>query len=85
LTTRDTLIAAGQALYGERWQSELGAALGYTDKGRNVRRWINGDRPIPERIWPLLRDLMRTREGELADAKAQVGALCCRVAAGTPA
>ena len=43
------LAAAGPALYGERWQSEIGRALGVTD--RTVRRWAAGE-TAPDDIRP---------------------------------
>lgn len=43
--TPDELRAAGEALYGHRWQSPLARRL-LTDP-RTVRRWLSGDRAIP--------------------------------------
>jgi hypothetical protein len=44
--TSFTLRKAGFALYGEQWRSELGRALGVTD--RTVRRWVHDEYSIPE-------------------------------------
>jgi hypothetical protein len=43
-------------LFGSRWQSEIGRALGVSD--RSVRRWIAGD-STPEDLAPKLRRLER--------------------------
>lgn len=44
--TRDQLIEAGRALYGERWQSPLARALGVNE--RTVRGWLSGrSNPAP--------------------------------------
>jgi hypothetical protein len=39
------LAAAGEALYGPLWQSQLARDLDVAD--RTVRRWRAGDTPIP--------------------------------------
>jgi DNA-binding XRE family transcriptional regulator len=52
----DILKAAGEALYGRRWQTPLARDLGVTD--RTIRNWAGGvNRPIDlaTRIIPLLR------------------------------
>lgn len=55
------LIDAGKALYGERWQTDLGRALGLPD-ARRVRQWLSGDRPIPARVWDDVAKLLRERK-----------------------
>jgi hypothetical protein len=52
------LTAAGTMLYGSRWQSEIGRALGYSD--RSVRRWIADD-SVPDEIVPKLKRLIDQR------------------------
>ena len=42
------LEAAGKALYGTRWQSDIAAALGVSS--RTIRRWLAGDTPIPDGV-----------------------------------
>lgn len=54
------LAKAGQALYGERWQTDLARDLGLSD-GRRVRQWMAGERPIPPGIWADLAALLRQR------------------------
>jgi hypothetical protein len=54
----DLLTEVGLALFGPRWQSETGKALGVSD--RTVRRWVAGD-PIPEENRPKLRRIIDSR------------------------
>jgi hypothetical protein len=55
--------AAGRALYGPQWQSELARSLEVSD--RTVRRWIKGDSEIPEGVWSDLRILCMERAQRL--------------------
>lgn len=48
------LIACGQALYGQQWQSALARDLGVSD--RTMRRWVAGDQDVPAGLHA---DLMR--------------------------
>lgn len=57
--TPDTLKAAGEALYGSRWQSEVAALLDIDS--RRVRAWMAGERPIPSGIWTELAAELRRR------------------------
>lgn len=69
------LASAGQALYGDRWQTDVAKALGVD--ARRVRQWMTGDRPIPPGIWSDLSDLLRERGKvalELADHFAAIEA-----------
>lgn len=43
--SRDLLALVGRALHGERWQSGLARSLGVS--GRQMRRWVAGDAPVP--------------------------------------
>jgi hypothetical protein len=56
----ELLIAAGEALYGERWQTPLARDLGLPD-GRRVRQWLAGERPIPASVWDTLPVLLESR------------------------
>lgn len=51
LTHPQILEAAGQALYGEGWQTPLAAALpnrhGDSTNPRTIRRWLAGAQPVP--------------------------------------
>jgi hypothetical protein len=40
------LVACGQALYGQQWQTALARDLGVSD--RTMRRWIAGAQPAPD-------------------------------------
>ena len=71
--TGDKMIAhlnlAGSALFGPRWQSEIGRALGVTD--RTVRRWIAGD-TVPDEVGPKLVALIDKRIVELKRLRSRI-------------
>jgi hypothetical protein len=54
-----TLERAGKALYGSRWQTELGKSLGFD--GRRVRQWMKKERPIPPNTSKKLERLLSER------------------------
>lgn len=56
----DELEEAGQALYGDRWQTDLKRALGISDT-RRIRQWMSEDRPIPTGVWADISLLLRSR------------------------
>lgn len=61
----ELLQKVGQALYGERWQTDLARALDVSD--RTVRRWVAGsDEPRPGVYVDLLR-LVVERASDLDD------------------
>lgn len=55
------LEAAGKALFGDRWQTDLSRALGLSD-ARRIRQWMAKDRKIPAGIWADICGLLRHRE-----------------------
>jgi hypothetical protein len=55
----DLLKRAGEALYGERWQSSLSRDLGVTD--RTVRNWAAERNDCPDDVPSKLLDLLRHR------------------------
>lgn len=57
----DQLRRAGEALYGERWQSDLSRTLGLSDV-RRVRQWLAGERKIPVGVWADICALLRQRQ-----------------------
>ena len=57
------LRAAGEALYGPLWQSELARALGVAD--RTMRRWVAGTSPVPD-LSDDLGAMIRERRAALA-------------------
>jgi len=60
-TKKEFLKKSGQALYGERWQTDLSRDLGLSD-GRRIRQWLSGDRPIPDGVWRDLAALLSERK-----------------------
>ena len=58
----DLLIAAGEALYGPRWQSALADDLNVAT--RTVQRWVAGERAVPD-LCVDLRALLRERNIEI--------------------
>lgn len=61
---QELLRAAGEALYGSRWQSELAVTLDVAD--RTMRRWLAGQQ-MPEGVWAQLRGLLMRRSAECAE------------------
>lgn len=54
------LEAAGRALFGPTWQTDLSRALGLSDPAR-VREWLGGRRRVPEGVRAELVKLLRAR------------------------
>jgi hypothetical protein len=63
----DLLRAAGVALYGQRWQSDLARDLDVAI--RSVQRWDAGTHPIPDTIWPELLELLKNRGIEIIEVR----------------
>ena len=57
--TRALLAAAGEALYGPRWQTSLARDLDVAV--RTVQRWHAGDRAVPSSLAGELRELLVER------------------------
>lgn len=53
---------AGEALFGNQWQTPLAEALGVSD--RTMRRWTAGDTPVPRGV---LDDIERVARQRVAD------------------
>jgi transposase-like protein len=64
MTPQDALSAAGRALYGQPWQSQLARDLGVAD--RTMRRWVAGQEP-PETVWADIRALLSARREEIRE------------------
>lgn len=66
MTSPDTTLLreVGEALDGPRWQSEMARKHGVAV--RTVQRWVAGQ-PIPDGLWPELREDIRARQRVLAD------------------
>lgn len=58
------LRAAGEALHGERWQSPLAEALAVNR--RTIKRWVDGDWPIPDAITAEIAVLLAARQAQIA-------------------
>lgn len=63
----ETLIAAGRALFGDRWQTDLAHAIGYS--GRMIRRWAAGDADPPPAVQDQIRALIDRRVAELEEVR----------------
>jgi hypothetical protein len=59
-----TLREVGEALYGLAWQSPLSRDLKVAD--RTVRRWLAGDFPVPDGVWPEIAAICAKRGDTLA-------------------
>lgn len=70
MTPISLLRAAGEALYGPRWQSDLARDLDVSD--RTMRRWAGGTDDLPAGI---AADLRRLCEARAALLDAMIGRL----------
>lgn len=61
---RVALISAGQAMYGDRWQTDLARDLGLSD-ARRIRQWVTGDRPIPDGVMVDIKNLLKERKANI--------------------
>ena len=66
----DLLRRAGEALYGERWQSPLSRDLGVTD--RTVRNWAAGRNYCPDDVPDKLLRILRDRGESVARLTAMI-------------
>jgi transposase-like protein len=55
------LVEAGEALYGQQWQSALARDVGVAD--RTVRRWVAGTSEVPAGLYV---DLLRLTQERAA-------------------
>jgi hypothetical protein len=62
--TPDLLREAGEALFGPQWQTALSRDLEVND--RTIRRWANGQNPVPDGLAADLRALLKARGFALA-------------------
>lgn len=67
LTEQELLALVGNALYGERWQTDLARDLRLSDS-RRIRQWLSLDRTIPEGVWDDLAKLLADRKLVIDDA-----------------
>jgi hypothetical protein len=73
-TQGDVLTNAGEALYGQEWQTKLADTLNVTP--RILRRWISGRYPIPRshHVFQELIGLLRNHENNLHDVADKIEA-----------
>ena len=74
MTDLELLSAAGQALYGDRWQTPMARLLGVSD--RTVRRWVAGQRPVP---WDALAVALTALNRKMGEMDSLAGRLTHRV------
>lgn len=61
LSEHELLALVGNALYGERWQTDLARDLRLSDS-RRIRQWLSLDRTIPEGVWDDLAKILADRK-----------------------
>ena len=66
----DILRRAGEALYGERWQSPLSRDLGVTD--RTIRNWAAERTDCPDNVPERLLGILRARGASVARLTATI-------------
>lgn len=65
------LVAAGRALYGERWHTPIARDLGTTY--RTVRNWMDGRYATPIDLTERLATLLRGRNIEIESVLKRIG------------
>jgi hypothetical protein len=70
MTSADLIRAAGEALYGHRFESDLAIALEVNR--RTVRRWKSGEDEPRVGVWDDLLALMAERSGSLDSLVAEI-------------
>jgi hypothetical protein len=73
MNSLDLFRAAGVALHGQRWQSDLARELGVAI--RTVQRWDAGSHPIPDTIWLEMLDLLNGRAADITKLCRKIGRL----------
>lgn len=69
VTRTELFCEIGAALWGSRWQSDMGAALEISD--RHIRRMVSGEAAIPPGVFVDLMRIMQERAQALDDLTAQ--------------
>jgi len=64
----DRFRAAGEALYGSQWQTELARALGISTTSGQIRKMARGAARITPKTWAMIGKLMEQRRRDLAMA-----------------
>lgn len=68
----EQLEAAGVALFGRNWKTELAEVLGLRDPAR-LRAMMRGDRPIPPGFGREIAALLRARQRHIGDVLSVLG------------
>jgi hypothetical protein len=58
------LRKSGEALFGQRWQTDLARALDVDS--RRIRQWIKGERPLPKTIDQDILALLKQRQQKIS-------------------
>ncbi|NDY73489.1 transcriptional regulator [Desulfobacter hydrogenophilus] len=58
------LRKSGEALFGQRWQTDLARALDVDS--RRIRQWIKGERPLPKTIDLDILALLKQRQQKIS-------------------
>lgn len=67
---RELLRYAGEALYGDRWQTDLARGVGVAD--RTMRRWVAEPHIIPRGIWSDIQALLLNRVVAIENARQSI-------------
>lgn len=70
MKSSDILRLAGEALYGERWQTPLSRDLSVTD--RTMRNWAAGRHEVPADVPGKLLRILRERGDSMARLAAKI-------------
>ncbi|WP_058912855.1 DUF1870 family protein [Entomohabitans teleogrylli] len=63
---REKLIAAGEAAFGKRWQTDMAAALSVSD--RTIRNWVSGKYQIPDLVSADITVMLKNRKKNIDEA-----------------
>jgi len=67
------LKRAGEALYGNQWQTPLATALNVSD--RTMRRWVSGDSAVPDSVIADIERVARQRVADIYTFMAEITSL----------
>lgn len=68
----EIIAEAGEALYGHFWRVQLSTALGYASTCSTLRRWLDGETPVPKAIPGAIHVLLTRSERELTTLIAKI-------------
>ncbi len=70
------LKRAGEAMFGNQWQTPLAEALGVSD--RTMRRWIAGQSPLPDGVLADIEGVARKRVADIYAFMADLTAIAAK-------